>query len=528
MGTLEHALDAYFQPELMEGDNAYLCEAVDKKVPAIKRTLIEKLPHTLVVHLKRFEFNYVHMTRFKISERFEFPAELDLRRYTPEGAAATCGTTAGGDGSADGAAAPTAGAPAATEQLPANHYFYDLKGVVVHTGNAFAGHYYSFAKERGPSGGGWQCFDDTTVTPWDPSNMDECCFGGPTGPNGHLRPNQAYMLVYERKDEFEPIHVCPHLQPNAAPDATAAASAAPAAQAHPPSAEAAAPVEANGVRETASHPIADAQASSPSGEGSASGSPMSQAGPPCAVPYGMPKSLFARIMQENLWLAQAWHLTAPYHTSFLKDLLIECLNLKGNSDCHDVRHSMANAGSAMSGKTLACDARAASQLKRLAVISEGMPTPAAILPDDGADAPPSREALAALLALQHTLATLVFVNTEASTLKFFLESIESGLERQLAVEASLATMLRSLRWQLPADVPTSNQNALISSNTFVRTDMCKVISCVVGKVFGEMTPDAVLKGMQEASAVHQLVRTRACCGWSCLELSLPPDHGPAM
>ena len=133
MGTLQRSLDAYFQPELMEGDCAYECEAVGRRVPAIKRTLIERLPHTFVIHLKRFEYVYTVGTRVKISERFEFPAKLNMRKYTPEGQAppvATAATRGAGD------------AP------PESYYAYELKGVVVHAGNAFAGHYYSFVKVR--------------------------------------------------------------------------------------------------------------------------------------------------------------------------------------------------------------------------------------------------------------------------------------------------------------------------------------------------------------------------------------------
>jgi ubiquitin C-terminal hydrolase len=31
---------------------------------------------------------------------------------------------------------------------PRHHYLYELKGVIVHSGSASAGHYYSFVKER--------------------------------------------------------------------------------------------------------------------------------------------------------------------------------------------------------------------------------------------------------------------------------------------------------------------------------------------------------------------------------------------
>ena len=44
---------------------SYLWEQVD----AIKRSCIKGLPHTLVIHLKRFEFDYETMTRWKIKDR---------------------------------------------------------------------------------------------------------------------------------------------------------------------------------------------------------------------------------------------------------------------------------------------------------------------------------------------------------------------------------------------------------------------------------------------------------------------------
>lgn len=37
---------------------------------AVKRNCIKVLPHTLVIHLKRFEFDYETMTRWKIKDRY--------------------------------------------------------------------------------------------------------------------------------------------------------------------------------------------------------------------------------------------------------------------------------------------------------------------------------------------------------------------------------------------------------------------------------------------------------------------------
>lgn len=140
----------------MNGQNQYLCEQLGKKVrlwrelqhsclglqdlqcaypvtsfcaqvDAEKRTLIKQLPHTLVFHLKRFEWDYETYQRWKVrmpgtgraavglmvlyryykwvqeschcilpglsfclsvqvKDRFEFPRQLDMYPYTVEGA----------------------------------------------------------------------------------------------------------------------------------------------------------------------------------------------------------------------------------------------------------------------------------------------------------------------------------------------------------------------------------------------------------------------------------------------------------
>ena len=50
------------QGELMEGDNAYELSR-GQRVTALRRTCLSKLPHTLVIHLKRFEFDHLTMQR---------------------------------------------------------------------------------------------------------------------------------------------------------------------------------------------------------------------------------------------------------------------------------------------------------------------------------------------------------------------------------------------------------------------------------------------------------------------------------
>merc|ERR550519_1090004 len=87
---------------------------------------------------------------------------------------------------------------------------YDLVGVVVHSGQANAGHYYSFIKNRYSSGEKWFKFNDTTVEEVDMNEdtLKQECFGGSykvkkvpgsSLPEDRQRYWNAYMLFYESR-----------------------------------------------------------------------------------------------------------------------------------------------------------------------------------------------------------------------------------------------------------------------------------------------------------------------------------------
>jgi hypothetical protein len=82
--NLQEALSYYVQGEQVE----WKCEQCGKVVEAaLKRLSLKKLPNTLIIHLKRFDFDYATMLRAKLSNLFEFPMDLDMEPYTTEGIA---------------------------------------------------------------------------------------------------------------------------------------------------------------------------------------------------------------------------------------------------------------------------------------------------------------------------------------------------------------------------------------------------------------------------------------------------------
>ncbi|RLN94677.1 hypothetical protein BBJ28_00007697 [Nothophytophthora sp. Chile5] len=189
---LTESLALYVQGESLEGENAYFCEREQQKVSATKRICIKRLPQTLVCHLKRFEFDFYSMEKMKLNDFLEFPTELDMYPYTSEALKAADGTEASANGYS---------------------IMYDLVGVVVHSGTADMGHYYSFIKDRRSSSEAhrWLEFNDEVVREFDGETMADECFGGEEVVQKweaaqrscvstvQMKRRSAYMLIYEQR-----------------------------------------------------------------------------------------------------------------------------------------------------------------------------------------------------------------------------------------------------------------------------------------------------------------------------------------
>jgi ubiquitin C-terminal hydrolase len=83
---------------------------------------------------------------------------------------------------------------------PDQHYQYELRGVVIHSGTSEAGHYYSFIKEEDSRK--WYEFNDELIAEMDYRKVEEEGFGGlvrSTDPeHRYEKKMSAYMLFYQK------------------------------------------------------------------------------------------------------------------------------------------------------------------------------------------------------------------------------------------------------------------------------------------------------------------------------------------
>jgi len=176
--SLEDCLDSFVKEDILEGDNRYYCESYNKSIRASKKYLLKKLPQTLILILKRFEFNYLTMQKQKVNSYCEFPFDLNLYKWTYEGK-----KNPNSDVKTD--------------------YDYNLVGVLVHLGTAESGHYYSYIKERESSSKNynkWFEFNDTRVTPFDPKNLKKEAYGTSSESRESIFGGgaNAYFLIYQK------------------------------------------------------------------------------------------------------------------------------------------------------------------------------------------------------------------------------------------------------------------------------------------------------------------------------------------
>ncbi|XP_052462290.1 probable ubiquitin carboxyl-terminal hydrolase FAF-X isoform X10 [Carassius gibelio] len=216
--NLIDSMEQYVKGDLLEGANAYHCEKCNKKVDTVKRLLIKKFPPVLAIQLKRFDYDWERECAIKFNDYFEFPRELDMEPYTVAGVAKLEGSDVHPDNQQQ-----VIQQNEPSEPEPPCSSRYRLVGVLVHSGQASGGHYYSYIIQRNGSGcegerNRWYKFDDGDVTECkmdDDEEMKNQCFGGEYMGEvfDHMMKRMsyrrqkrwwnAYILFYERMDTLD-------------------------------------------------------------------------------------------------------------------------------------------------------------------------------------------------------------------------------------------------------------------------------------------------------------------------------------
>uniref|UniRef100_A0A2K6RC96 Ubiquitin carboxyl-terminal hydrolase 24 n=1 Tax=Rhinopithecus roxellana TaxID=61622 RepID=A0A2K6RC96_RHIRO len=213
--SLEISLDQFVRGEVLEGSNAYYCEKCKEKRITVKRTCIKSLPSVLVIHLMRFGFDWESGRSIKYDEQIRFPWMLNMEPYTVSGMARQDSSSEVGE---NGRSMDQGGGGSPRKKVALTEN-YELVGVIVHSGQAHAGHYYSFIKDRRGCGKGkWYKFNDTVIEEFDLNDetLEYECFGGEYRPKVYDQTNpytdvrrrywNAYMLFYQRvSDQNSPV-----------------------------------------------------------------------------------------------------------------------------------------------------------------------------------------------------------------------------------------------------------------------------------------------------------------------------------
>ncbi|TRY59633.1 hypothetical protein DNTS_027457, partial [Danionella cerebrum] len=123
--NIVRALELFVKPDVLSGENAYMCAKCKKKVPATKRFTIHRASNVLTLSLKRF----ANFSGGKITKDVGYPEFLDVRPYM--------------------------------SQSTGDSVKYGLYAVLVHSGySCHAGHYYCYVKA---SNGQWYQMNDSMV-----------------------------------------------------------------------------------------------------------------------------------------------------------------------------------------------------------------------------------------------------------------------------------------------------------------------------------------------------------------------------
>ena len=191
--TLEEALDAYIKGEILDGDNQYYVEEYKKKLPIRKSSSLKILGNQVIIHLKRFEFDFVTFTNKKLNDYLQFPFEINFKKWTRAYLRST-----------DPNLKPELLniTEEEKENLDEEKMNYVLTGILIHSGSSLqSGHYYSLIIDQ--DSGKWYQFNDNNITEFNiERDLEKECFGIKGKIEGEKFGRTAYLLFYTKKSLF--------------------------------------------------------------------------------------------------------------------------------------------------------------------------------------------------------------------------------------------------------------------------------------------------------------------------------------
>ena len=191
--TLEEALDAYIKGEILDGDNKYYVEQYKRKISIRKSSSLKKLGNEVIIHLKRFEYDFITFTNKKLNDYIKFPKTINFKKWTRAFLRLK-------DNNIE------KGLLNITEEEERNlnddNMDYILTGILIHGGsNLESGHYYSFIMDQ--ETGKWHQFNDNIISDYNIENdLEKECFGNLPEQNDPYGKT-AYLLFYTNKKCFK-------------------------------------------------------------------------------------------------------------------------------------------------------------------------------------------------------------------------------------------------------------------------------------------------------------------------------------
>jgi hypothetical protein len=151
------------------------------------------LGNQVIIHLKRFEFDFVTFTNKKLSDYLEFPFEINFKKWTRAYLRST-----------DPNLKPELLniTEEEKENLEEEKMNYVLTGILIHSGSSLqSGHYYSLIVDQ--ESGKWYQFNDNNITEFNiERDLEKECFGIKGKIEGEQFGRTAYLLFYTKKSLF--------------------------------------------------------------------------------------------------------------------------------------------------------------------------------------------------------------------------------------------------------------------------------------------------------------------------------------